>query len=412
MNINASSYLFLAMGVFLTIVGYNIQVGWLFLIASILFTSVIINLVYPLFLIRRVIVSRSVNNVFEDEDAAVTLTITNLNNFTLHMLNIIDHFPTIEKQQEKNTATLFYPKISPYKTEIMSYTRRATMRGKYIFQPIIIESSAPFGLIKWRRKFYLPTLFTVYPKPLHILQPKFERANDLYAATQLLMKGSGHSDDFWGLREYAPGDSLRFVHWRTSAKEQKLMIKEFRRTSSANFVFILDTISNQHKGDKKTSSLEYSIKIAAALIDSCIKQGTEIELYTNDGTPPTKTISIWNIFSHLASIKHIDNQQPHNGTSCKTIENTIQSVTYQKNYQSHIIMILPVGSKGISSQLLHFLTTLKQRFIAVTIIALLADSFNAPYIPREPNTITDNVPSNSILNILWVARDKEKVYII
>lgn len=412
MNINTSSYLFLAMGVFLIIVGYNIQVGWLFLIASILFISIIINLVYPLLLIRRVIVSRSVNNVFEDEDATVTVTITNLNSFALHMLNIIDYFPTAEKQQEKNTATLFYPKISPYKTEIMSYSRRATIRGKYIFQPVIIESSAPFGLIKYQRKFHLPTLFTVYPKPLHILKPEFERANDLYAATQLLMKGSGYSDDFWGLREYAPGDSLRFVHWRTSAKEQKLMIKEFRRTSGANFVFILDTTSNKHKGNKKTSSLEYSIKIAAALIDNCIKQATEVELYTNDGTPPMKTMSIWNILSHLASIKHIDNQQPSNETSYKTIENIMQSVTYQKTHQSNIIIILPVDSKGISSQLLHLLMILKQRFIAVTIIALLAESFNAPYTPLQPNSIIDDGLSNSVHNILWVTRDKEKVYTI
>jgi uncharacterized protein (DUF58 family) len=46
--------------------------------------------------------------------------------------------------------------------------------------------------------------------------------------------------EFFGLRSYRPGDSPRLIHWRSSARYGELMVKQFQRTETREFVIVLD----------------------------------------------------------------------------------------------------------------------------------------------------------------------------
>jgi uncharacterized protein (DUF58 family) len=118
-------------------------------------------------------------------------------------------------------------------------------RGTYFWAPLIVSSGYPFGLIERRvvvppsqKTFVLPALGRLHrgrlrrflrgadPRNVRIRQrPKVHRAAQ---------------DEFHRLRPYRPGDSLRWVHWRTSARRGELMVREFEDLPSENLLLIFD----------------------------------------------------------------------------------------------------------------------------------------------------------------------------
>lgn len=362
----------MALGGFLLLVGLNIQVGWLFFIAASLFTIVGINLIYPAFAIKRVAIERTVNNIFENDLVTVTITVKNQWKTPIYFVNLIDHFPS---RQEAAPVTMFFPYIQPKESITQTYTQIAARRGRFIFQPLIVESSAPFGLIRWRRKYTLPTTLTVYPIPLNLIRLSREQVQGGMSISQAFLKTSGHSDDFWGLREYSHGESLRFIHWRTSAKEQKLMVKEFSRTAHTYLTIFLDIEPKMHEGIGDSSSLECAIKIITSLADESLKQGDEVQIITNDGMNIRSSCRL-TILSQLAAIPAIDRYKGVLHLPLKQpFTETIQSVITQQPSIPHCIVVLPVGEEGITPKMFQLLTSLKQRRIAVAVIAIFTKSF-------------------------------------
>jgi len=76
---------------------------------------------------------------------------------------------------------------------------------------------------------------------------------------------AGQSDSFLGVREYSPGDSKRFIHWRSTAKKNKLMLKEFEEVSGSPAVILIDCNKEVITGEGTESSLEYSLRFAGTM---------------------------------------------------------------------------------------------------------------------------------------------------
>jgi uncharacterized protein (DUF58 family) len=118
-------------------------------------------------------------------------------------------------------------------------------RGTYYWAALVVSSGYPFGLVERRllvppaeKTLVLPALGKLHrgrlrrflrgadPRNLRIRQrPKVHRAAQ---------------DEFHGLRPYRPGDSPRWVHWRTSARRGELMVREFEDLPSENLLLVFD----------------------------------------------------------------------------------------------------------------------------------------------------------------------------
>ena len=78
---------------------------------------------------------------------------------------------------------------------------------------------------------------------------------------------AGSGTDFFGVREYRPGDLLHRLNWRMAARHPgKLFTREYEREEIADIGLILDTcrLANFDRIDEEL--LEYSIKAAAVII--------------------------------------------------------------------------------------------------------------------------------------------------
>lgn len=108
-------------------------------------------------------------------------------------------------------------------------------RGPTHLRRLTVESRWPFGLMRRWRSFDLPAELLVYPRPVAGMVSRSHGGRGELVPDQRRRSQSG---DLVGLRPYVPGDSLRSVHWPTSARTGRPMVVE-RQGEHAEEVEIL-----------------------------------------------------------------------------------------------------------------------------------------------------------------------------
>jgi uncharacterized protein (DUF58 family) len=85
------------------------------------------------------------------------------------------------------------------------------------------------------------------------------------------------------VREYLPGDALSRIHWPTSARTNKLMVKEFDLDPTIDVWVVLDLDDRFQRGRGKESTEEYGVTIAATLANYFLYTDLSLGLIVNDG---------------------------------------------------------------------------------------------------------------------------------
>ncbi|MFN7874669.1 MAG: DUF58 domain-containing protein [Pirellula sp.] len=157
------------------------------------------------------------------------------------------------------TIGMLFASLPPRSTRIQRYQCLAPKRGEYQLLGMEITTRFPLGLMKG----ILPPT----GGDLIIVQPALGKLlpgwTDLFetkrsGARHRQARSISDEGEFFGLRTYRPGDSPRLIHWRSSARLGELMVKQFQRTETREFVILLDLPPQSRKlngsGDKSTTS--------------------------------------------------------------------------------------------------------------------------------------------------------------
>lgn len=122
------------------------------------------------------------------------------------------------------------------------------LRGRFQLGPVTIVSGDPFGLFTFQRKLSnTGSSIVVYPMTVDL--PAF-------APTQGQLRGGETrqlrthfvTTDASGIRDYAPGDSFNRIHWPSSARHDKLIVKEFELDPLSDVWILLDLEHAIHAG--------------------------------------------------------------------------------------------------------------------------------------------------------------------
>jgi len=79
--------------------------------------------------------------------------------------------------------------------------------------------------------------------------------------------------DFHSVREYEQGESLRRVHWPSSARRGQLMVKELEDTTQDSVVVLLDCDARDVVGEPPESSFDVAVRVAGSLLASYARRG-------------------------------------------------------------------------------------------------------------------------------------------
>ncbi|MGI4790435.1 MAG: DUF58 domain-containing protein [Janthinobacterium lividum] len=155
-------------------------------------------------------------------------------------------------------------------------------RGVFSLGPANVFSTDPLGLQTFSQKMPTVSELVVYPAvlPLHDSWLRGAAAAGWRGSASALVRGDG--DDFYGVREYGPGDELRRVHWRTTARTGKLAVAEYAQGITLDVTIALDLSMAAYKGTgtDDQSALEYAVTLTATLIGDLLRHGHTVRLLT------------------------------------------------------------------------------------------------------------------------------------
>lgn len=95
---------------------------------------------------------------------------------------------------------------------------------------------------------------------------------------------------FHALREYEPGDDRRYVHWKSSAKHDRLLVRQFQETRRSHLSVVVDTDPAMYPGGG--DDVETSIAVAASLMVQSITDEQEATVVCRDRSASRTTVPL------------------------------------------------------------------------------------------------------------------------
>lgn len=150
-------------------------------------------------------------------------------------------------------------------------------RGLYHLGPARLSGSDPFGMFQFSRSIGEPTPVLVYPETVDLTG--FALPGGQLAGGDRRRRGWHQTTSHVAsVREYRPGDPVRHVHWPSTARSGRLMVKEFDAEPSADLWVVLDLQADAQRGTGDESTEEYAVKIAASVGRHFLAQGRSVGL--------------------------------------------------------------------------------------------------------------------------------------
>jgi uncharacterized protein (DUF58 family) len=153
-------------------------------------------------------------------------------------------------------------------------------RGLFTIGPTTLMTGDPFGVFTVSQHYPDTASFLVLPPivPLPAIQvfPGGRSGDGRPRAN-----APDHTVSASSVREYAPGDSLRWVHWRTSARRDSLFVRHFDGVPAGDWWILLDMDRCVHVGEGQNSTEEHGVILAASLADQGLRAKRAVGLVTH-----------------------------------------------------------------------------------------------------------------------------------
>jgi uncharacterized protein (DUF58 family) len=160
------------------------------------------------------------------------------------------------------------------------YRLRALPRGRYAFEGALAVIEDPFGLERVEQPLEAPGALLVYPRLVELDRLFSEGGTHGHDGRRLLLRRpSGF--DLHSVREYEHGDSLRKVHWRSTARRAQLMVKELEDAPRDEVAVVLDADPEAVVGE----SFDVQVRAAGSLLLSHVRRGRRAVLVINGARP-------------------------------------------------------------------------------------------------------------------------------
>lgn len=195
-----------------------------------------------------------------------------------------------------------------------------TMRGKFRLGPITLASSDLLGLFRLQRNIAGNDEILVYPRTVPL--PGFVLPGAELPGGQNLRRRTHHvTPNVAAIRDYQPGDSLNRIHWRSTARLGRLIVKEFELDPTAEVYVALDMHEYVQQAWRPTegkaavrsqriaeSTEEYAVHAAASIARHALDQNRAVGLIAwgqqREVIPPEReTRQLYKILEALAELR-------------------------------------------------------------------------------------------------------------
>jgi uncharacterized protein (DUF58 family) len=171
-----------------------------------------------------------------------------------------------------------------------SYHLRDVPRGRHRFEPVRLAISDPFGLAEADLSVEDEQALVVYPRLTELERLFFDGGAGPEHGRQLLLRRPV-GFDLHSVRDYQQGESLRRVHWPSTARRGSLMVKELEDAPRDEVAVLLDGDPVAVAGSPPDSSFDAAVRVAGSVLLAHVRRGRRCTLVLNTAGREVQSVS-------------------------------------------------------------------------------------------------------------------------
>lgn len=199
-----------------------------------------------------------------------TVTVKLENRYTFRTtVKVIDEIP--EQFQERNFEVS--RKVEPGMHDSFEYRLRPVSRGEYHFGRLNIYVSSPLNFVSRRYIFDNGQMVPAYPSFIQLRKYTLMAfSNRLFEYGLKKIRRIGNTSEFEQIKDYIPGDDIRTINWKATAKRNQLMVNQFQDERSQNVYMAIDKGRVMKMPFNGLSLLDYAINSTLVLANIILKK--------------------------------------------------------------------------------------------------------------------------------------------
>ena len=175
------------------------------------------------------------------------------------------------------TSSVMFTHVPAGDSRKLSYRGVLTRRGRYRFGPLGLSTRFPLGLVRC----YMPygensgdQELLVLPRVGELTHRWTKMREEAYQRTRSPHQRRGMLEgDFHNLRPWRTGDSRRWIHWRTTARQGELMVRQFEQQLQRDLALIVELWQPAQPNAHQTDSVELAVSFAASICTEMCRRG-------------------------------------------------------------------------------------------------------------------------------------------
>lgn len=181
--------------------------------------------------------------------------------------------------------------------EVVTLQLRAARWGAFTPGIVYVRGYDRFRVVRWETRLDARTPLKVYPHGEYLRSIARPLRTQVFAGNQVARE-RGDGIEFADLRPFVPGDLVRRVNWRASARRQELWVNDYHPERNSDVILFLDSFAEARRGD--ASTLDQAVRATAALAARYLREKDRVGLVSFGGTlnwllPATGIVQLYRI---------------------------------------------------------------------------------------------------------------------
>lgn len=239
------------------------------------------------------------------------------------------------------TINLLFLSVPPNGSRSQRYRCVADRRGRYQLMGVELTTRFPLGLMRGILYQKDSLYFTVQPALGRLLpgwKELFHVRNT--GSKQRRVRALADEGEFFGLRAYRTGDSPRWIHWRSSARRDELVVKQFQQPESRELVVLLDLVIPSDTSEETRRAYikteDTAVEFVATLVDKMTHGNVGSITVTIADSSPTLASRITARSQGYALLDRLGNAR---GSTKSTLGSALQLLEREYRHVEHLIII-------------------------------------------------------------------------
>lgn len=178
---------------------------------------------------------------------------------------------------------------------------RCNRWGAYRIGDVHLRAYDAAGLVVWEQTLERRATLRVYPRPEALRELVRPLETQVFVGNRVARR-KGEGLEFADLRPFAPGDRIRRINWRASARRQQLWVNELYAERNADVIVFLDSFVEV--GGRGAGTLDQAVRAAASLTERYLRQKDRVGLVNFGGVvnwlqPGTGLVQLYRIVEAL-----------------------------------------------------------------------------------------------------------------